>query len=87
MCLNLVLVRIWGEKNNNDKSRILVYLSTLCLTLIVKELKISVEQGRMVTISDIFYEDLKSSWIFEKINEKNLKFFTMSVHHIVEILV
>jgi len=37
-----------GKKNNNDKRRIPTYLLILCLTLIVKELKISVEQGRVV---------------------------------------
>jgi len=31
------------KQNNNDKRRILAYLLALCLTLIVKELKISVE--------------------------------------------
>jgi len=31
------------KKNNNDKKKIAAYLLALCLTLIVKELKISVE--------------------------------------------
>ena len=35
--------------NNNDKRRILTYL----LTLIIKELKTSVEQGRVVTTFNI----------------------------------
>jgi len=46
--LNLVLVRIGGKKNNG-KRRIPAYLLTLCLTLFVKELKISVEQGKVIT--------------------------------------
>jgi len=41
------------KKNNNDERRILAYLLTLCLTLIVKELKISVEEGRVVTTLSI----------------------------------
>ena len=40
---------IMAKKYNNDKKRILTYL----LTLIVKELKISVEQSRMVTTLNI----------------------------------
>ena len=36
-------------KKNIDKRRILAYLLTYLLTLIVKELKTSVEQDRMVT--------------------------------------
>ena len=49
--LNLVLTRIWNffSKNNNDKRRIPPYLLAYLLTLTVKELKISVEQGRVVT--------------------------------------
>jgi len=47
--LNLVLVRIRKKlKNNNDKRRFLVYLLALYLTLIVKELKIIVEQSMVV---------------------------------------
>ena len=38
---------------NNDKGRIPTYLLACILTLIVKELKISVEQGRLVTILNI----------------------------------
>jgi len=34
------------NKNNDDKRRILTYLLALCPTLLVKELKISVELGR-----------------------------------------
>jgi len=37
------------NKFNNDKRRILAYLLALCLTLIIKELKISVEQGKVIT--------------------------------------
>ena len=37
------------KKINNDKRRILAYL----LTLMIKELRISVEQGRVVTTSNI----------------------------------
>ena len=49
--MNLVLLRIW-KKNNNDKSRKDVAIGKvvvhLCLTLIIKELKINVEQDRVV---------------------------------------
>ena len=58
-CLNLVLVRIWERNNNNnnnkdiDKRRREVAIGKveayLCLTPIVKELKIRVEHGRVVT--------------------------------------
>jgi hypothetical protein len=46
--MNLVLVRILWKKNNNDKRRKEVAVGRkvathLCLTLIIKELKISVE--------------------------------------------
>jgi len=41
------------KQNNNDKRRIQTYFLALCLTLIVKELKISIEQGRVVTTLDI----------------------------------
>jgi len=41
------------KKNNNDKKRIPTYLLTLCLTLTVKELNISVKQGRVVTTLNI----------------------------------
>ena len=37
------------EKNNNDKRRVLAFL----VTLIVKELKISVQYGRVVTTLNI----------------------------------
>jgi hypothetical protein len=37
------------NKNKNRKRRILTYLLAYLLTLIVKELKISVKQGRVVT--------------------------------------
>ena len=36
-------------KKNNDKRRIPTYILAYLQTLIVKELKISVEQGRVVT--------------------------------------
>ena len=39
--------------NNNDKRRILTYLLVNLLTLIIKELEISVEQGRVVTTLNI----------------------------------
>ena len=55
-CTNLVLVRIW-KKIKNDKRRKEVTIGKvaahLCLTLIIKELKISVEQGRVVTSLNI----------------------------------
>jgi len=41
------------KKLKNDKRRILAYLLELCLILIVKELKISVEQGRVVTTLNV----------------------------------
>ena len=41
------------NKNNNDKRRIPTHLLAYLLTLIVKELKISVEQGRVVTTLNI----------------------------------
>jgi len=41
------------KKINNDKRRILSYLLASCLTLIVKDLKISVEQARLVTTFNI----------------------------------
>jgi hypothetical protein len=51
--LNLVLVRIWPKKSNNGKRRIQAYLLVDLLILIVKELKISVEQSRMITTLNI----------------------------------
>jgi hypothetical protein len=51
-CTNLVLVRIC-KKNNNDKRRrdmvIRKVVAHLCLALIIKELKFSVEHDRVVT--------------------------------------
>ena len=41
------------KKNNNDKRRIPTYLLANLLTLIIKELKISVEHGRVLTTSNI----------------------------------
>ncbi len=52
-CLNLVLVRIWKEEYS-DKTRIPANLLAYLLTLIVNELKISVGQGRVVKIINIF---------------------------------
>jgi hypothetical protein len=53
---NLRLVRIW-KKINNDKRRKEVIVGKvaahLCLTLIIKELKISVGQDRVVTTLNI----------------------------------
>jgi hypothetical protein len=46
-CLNLVLVWIY-EKKNYDRRRIPTYLLANLPTLIIKELRISVEQGTMV---------------------------------------
>ena len=51
-CLNLVLVRIWKNIYNKGGGNREV-AAHLCLTLIVKELKISVEHGRVVTTLDI----------------------------------
>ena len=41
------------QKNNNDKRRIPTYLLANMLTLIIQELKISVEQGRAATTLNI----------------------------------
>jgi hypothetical protein len=41
------------KKKNNDKRRIPTYLLAYLLTSFVKELKISVEQGRVVTTLSI----------------------------------
>ena len=41
------------KKNNNIKRRVSTYLLAYLLTLIVKKLKISVEQGKVVTTSNI----------------------------------
>jgi len=43
------MIKTKNKKTNNGNRRILTYLLALCLTLIVKEFKISVEQGRVVT--------------------------------------
>jgi hypothetical protein len=40
-----------GKKNSNNKRRIPTYLLAYLLTLIVKKLKISVEQDRVVSTS------------------------------------
>jgi len=39
--------------NNNDNRRISIYIITLCLTLIIKKLKISVEHNRVITTLNI----------------------------------
>ena len=54
-CLNLVLIRIWKKYYNNDNRRLSTHLLTYILTLIIKELKISVEQGRVVTTLNIIF--------------------------------
>ena len=41
------------KQNNNDKRRIVAHLLTYLLTLLVKELKIIVEKGRVVTTLNI----------------------------------
>ena len=53
--MNLVLVRIWNKDNNNDKRRIPAHLLAYLPTLIVKELKISVEPCRVVTTLNIIF--------------------------------
>jgi len=40
-------------KNNNDNRRVLVYFLACSLTLIIEELKISVQHGRVVTTLNI----------------------------------
>ena len=42
------------KKKNNDKRRIPTHLLAYLLTLIVNDLKISVEQGRVATTLNIF---------------------------------
>ena len=59
-CLNLVLVKIWKKKNNNDERRI----STHLLTLIVKVLKINVENGRVVTTLNIISSVVNQNWYY-----------------------
>jgi hypothetical protein len=49
---SLVVVGLWKE-NNIDKRRIPTYLLENLLTLNIKYLKISIEQGTMVTTLDI----------------------------------
>jgi len=51
--LNLVLVRIWKICFTSRKVAIGKVAACLCLILIVKELKISVEQGRVVIALNI----------------------------------
>ena len=41
------------KKYNNDKRRIQAYLIACLLTLVVKESRISVEQGRVVTTFNV----------------------------------
>ena len=57
-CTNLVLLRIC-KKVHNDKRRKEVAIrkveAHLCLTLIIKELKISVELDRVVTTLNIIF--------------------------------
>jgi len=47
------IIKDMKKNNNNDKRRTLTYFLTLCLILIVKELKISVEHSRVVTTFNI----------------------------------
>ena len=57
--MNLVLVRIWEKKINDCKRTKEVAIGKvavhLCLTLIIKELKINVEQDRVVTTLNIIF--------------------------------
>ena len=53
--MNLVLARILERKKKSDKRRITTYLLAYLLTLIIKKLKISVEQGRLVTTLNILF--------------------------------
>ena len=61
-CTNLVLVRVW-KKINNDRRRKEVPVGKvaahLCLILIIKELKISVEHDRVVTTLNIIISVVK----------------------------
>ena len=69
-CTNLALVRIW-KKINNEKMRKEVAIGKvvahLCLTLIIKELRISVEQGRVVTTQNIIKHKI-SYLVFDTLN-------------------
>jgi hypothetical protein len=50
-CTNLVLVRIWKQKRNDDKRRVPTYLLVYFRPLIAKKLNISVEHGRVTTLN------------------------------------
>jgi hypothetical protein len=52
-CLNLVLVRIRKKFDIIREVTIGKVATHLCLKIIIKELKISVEQGRVVTTLNI----------------------------------
>ena len=52
-CLSLVLVKIWKQNLRMIKWRIPAYLLACPLTLIVKALKISVDQGWVLTSINI----------------------------------
>ena len=47
------MITITTKRNNNDRRGIPTHLLAYLLTLIVKELKISVEQGRVVKAPNI----------------------------------
>ena len=51
--MKLVCSKDMENQNNNDKRRISTHLLAYLLTLIVMELKISVEQGRVITTLNI----------------------------------
>ena len=55
-----------GKKNNNDKRRrevvVRKVVAHLCLTLIIKELNISVEHDKMVTTLNIIFS-VVSYWL------------------------
>jgi hypothetical protein len=52
-CTNLVLVRIWKINDIIKEVAVGKVAAHLCLTLIVKGLKISVEQDRVVTTLNV----------------------------------
>ena len=51
--MNLVLVRIWKKEDKIREVAVGNATAHLCLVLIVEEMKISAEHGRVVTTLDI----------------------------------
>ena len=53
--MNLSVSQDMKKQNNFDKRRIPTHLLSYLLTLIVKELRISVKQGRVVTTLNMIF--------------------------------